>query len=1236
MILLAILTLVTTANAQWTLQTNPLGSGDAAAIGKIQFVSATEGWVSSCKTGTLLHTINGGNTWSIVTPYSSEVSGCMSDPAIAMSWTNASHGWAMKTSGGSGATAFDEINCNGGLLYSTSNGGSSWNRYAFPTTVATTVYTLADLIGTWQLQQLTTNDSNTSSESSWNYGTIGIDATGAGTYSFTKNTGKTETGSVPLTISSCGIISVMGETNFSGFMSDDKQSIVITMNGGNGRSLMIMHKVDIATTYATADLAGTWQMHGLTTPNASSTNTNTNWTYGSFTINASGTGVGTSVSSGGNSSSENVTFVINSAGIVTVNGIDIYGFMSADKQSITFVMTENGGYSLITLQKINTNISYTSADLTGKWQMHGLTTSSGSIISTTLGGSFSSSLGAWTKGVYSASIMDNSISNIVVNGTEQDKQSITLNISSSGVISANEYANGFMSADKQTIYLTKNTTENGITGYQLIILQRDKTTSGDMGLQVQFADNNNGWASVFNIHKGSGQLFHSTDGGANWTQVPQSMLGFFYFVNASNGWLVSSAGSVENINTIYHTTDGGVTWSQQFIQATRNGEDVSFNAIYFSDLTHGWAVGKSGNVLKTTDGGTTWTWVTTTGMSTSSTSKCVFFLDANTGWISSNQEHSDGIGTEFVLATKDGGITWTAQPTPVNNSIYSLSFVDANHGWLTSDNGQIARFSQSSFNITAGGLSAALTTEEKNTVTGLAINGKMDARDFKSLRDEMPQLSFIDLSAVSVDAYSGSEGTYNNTTSITYPANTIPQRAFYNIINKTGKTSLTSFIFPASVSAIGYAAFQNCTSLNTIALPKTVTYIGNSAFAFNNLNSFSVASDNPKYSVIDGVLYNKAGTHLVAFPNAKTMNFDIPSGVVVVDTAAFEGAANLNSVTIPASVTGIGGFAFYNCPNLYNIHASASTPIDLAASDSVFWLVDKNNSVLYVPAGSKDLYQIAAQWKDFANIIEENQIITYSVTVPVGTNECYIVGDMNNWNFFPMNKVDDTHYTITLSSLTSYGYKYCSGPSWSYQELDESNNSISNRTYTTSDIVAKWKHVYDPANPPSNMTYSVTVPSGTNACYIIGDMNNWNFTPMTKVDATHYTITLTSSSDYDYKYCNGTDWAYIEVNADGSDLANNRTYTTNDIVAKWKDVTDISTIDADRFTLYPNPATDGFYINAGEKSILVSIYDINGTLMLTKQILDKEFVNISAFKQGVYVIKIQTKKGKIVKKLVKN
>ena len=52
------------ASAQWRLQTNPLGTGSSAMVGKVQFVSATEGWIDASHSGSLLHTTDGGNSWN--------------------------------------------------------------------------------------------------------------------------------------------------------------------------------------------------------------------------------------------------------------------------------------------------------------------------------------------------------------------------------------------------------------------------------------------------------------------------------------------------------------------------------------------------------------------------------------------------------------------------------------------------------------------------------------------------------------------------------------------------------------------------------------------------------------------------------------------------------------------------------------------------------------------------------------------------------------------------------------------------------------------------------------------------------------------------------------------------------------------------------------------------------------------------------------------------------------------
>ena len=109
-----------TVSAQWAPQTNPI-STIGSTVGKVQFVSATEGWINT-DGGSLLHTTNGGSTWNIVTPFASDVVFTMSDPAFNMQFVNSSTGWVMKTYGS------DYSSAAGAVVYYTTDGGTSWSK----------------------------------------------------------------------------------------------------------------------------------------------------------------------------------------------------------------------------------------------------------------------------------------------------------------------------------------------------------------------------------------------------------------------------------------------------------------------------------------------------------------------------------------------------------------------------------------------------------------------------------------------------------------------------------------------------------------------------------------------------------------------------------------------------------------------------------------------------------------------------------------------------------------------------------------------------------------------------------------------------------------------------------------------------------------------------------------------------------------------------------------------------
>lgn len=120
----SILVLVTTSvlsAAQWSYQSSPLWP--YVDLGKVQFVSDQEGWISAGN-GSLLHTTDGGGTWDVVTPFQGDTVFVLCDPSISMWWADAKHGWLV----GSAGTGFQ--NAHGGVVYRTTDGGVTWSKKA--------------------------------------------------------------------------------------------------------------------------------------------------------------------------------------------------------------------------------------------------------------------------------------------------------------------------------------------------------------------------------------------------------------------------------------------------------------------------------------------------------------------------------------------------------------------------------------------------------------------------------------------------------------------------------------------------------------------------------------------------------------------------------------------------------------------------------------------------------------------------------------------------------------------------------------------------------------------------------------------------------------------------------------------------------------------------------------------------------------------------------------------------
>ena len=130
----------------------------------------------------------------------------------------------------------------------------------------------------------------------------------------------------------------------------------------------------------------------------------------------------------------------------------------------------------------------------------------------------------------------------------------------------------------------------------------------------------------------------------------------------------------------------------------------------------------------------------------------------------------------------------------------------------------------------------------------------------------------------------------------------------------------TTISIGKGVTTIGERAFSDCDSVTEMVIPAKVTSIGDKAFAFNNvMTDIHVVEENPVYSSLDGVLFNKDKTVLIYFSKANTSSYVIPNGVLTIGKGAFYDQTGLTMVTLPDGVTTVEESAFTSCTGLTTV-----------------------------------------------------------------------------------------------------------------------------------------------------------------------------------------------------------------------------------------------------------------------------------------------------------------------------
>lgn len=158
--------------------------------------------------------------------------------------------------------------------------------------------------------------------------------------------------------------------------------------------------------------------------------------------------------------------------------------------------------------------------------------------------------------------------------------------------------------------------------------------------------------------------------------------------------------------------------------------------------------------------------------------------------------------------------------------------------------------------ITAGGLSSALTATEKATVTELIVTGTMNSTDFSNIRSYLPVLEILDISGCTITN------------------NILPNSALY------GKTNLKEVKLPTTLKTIDSYAFYNCYDLTKVNMPDSLRQINYAAFH--------------QCYELDG-------------------NLVIPAKVHFIDSYAFYRCYKINSLTLSDSLQTLGSYVFQQC-----------------------------------------------------------------------------------------------------------------------------------------------------------------------------------------------------------------------------------------------------------------------------------------------------------------------------------
>lgn len=232
-------------------------------------------------------------------------------------------------------------------------------------------------------------------------------------------------------------------------------------------------------------------------------------------------------------------------------------------------------------------------------------------------------------------------------------------------------------------------------------------------------------------------------------------------------------------------------------------------------------------------------------------------------------------------------------------------------------------------------------------------------------------------------------------------------QVFYSCRNLAGKIKL-----PANLRFIDDAVFFMC-NITEVNIPSTLVYLGTCAFFGCNLKEANLPDDCyltaggdqfrgnwelttahiPERTALipNGLFYDclalqnvnmPGGVEYIddfAFTNTSVSEIAFPNTLKEIRFCAFQGCEEITTLILPSSLTLLGHRAFCGCSSINKVYCSALIPpkCDMIRGDESTPFYGISNTIpVYVPIGTKELYENEYGWDYFTNFIETDDFST--------------------------------------------------------------------------------------------------------------------------------------------------------------------------------------------------------------------------------------------------------------------